>query len=111
MKRNAALLSDEDLIAEVITPNLPSVWVKDFKILQLDRETRIKDIMQKLLIIEDQVKVEKKTHRQGQENNKHLKNPCCMHNGGHEWDDCRENPKNKNNKEKASHTDNDNQNS
>jgi hypothetical protein len=66
--------------------------------------------MQKLLIIEDQVKVEKKTHWQGQENNKHLKNPCRVHNGGHEWDNCRENPKNKNNKEKASHTDTDNQN-
>jgi hypothetical protein len=107
MKRNAVPLSDEDLIAEVITPNLPSAWVKDFKILQLDRETRIKETMQKLLIIEDQVKVERKTHRQGQEKNKHLKNPCHMHNGGHEWDDCHEIPKNKN-KDKASHNDTDN---
>jgi hypothetical protein len=78
------------------------VWVKDFKILQLDRETRIKDILQKLLIIKDQVKVEKKTHRQGQENNKHLRN-----NGGHEWDDCHKNPKNKN-KDRNTHNDTDN---
>ncbi len=36
MKRNATLLSDKDLITKVITSNLPSVLVKDFKILQLD---------------------------------------------------------------------------
>jgi hypothetical protein len=97
MREIVPTFSEEDLIAEVITPNIPSVWMKDFKILQLDREMKIKNIMQKLLIMEETVKVEKKnTHRQGQENNKHLKNPCRVHNGGHEWDDCRETPQNKN---------------
>ena len=32
---------------------------------------------------------------------KQLKNPCRLHNGNHEWDDCRQNPKNQKNDEKA----------
>jgi hypothetical protein len=95
MKRDSRLLTEEDLISEVITLNLPSAWIKDFRILKLDRETKISNILEELLVIEEQVKVEKKnTHR---ENTKNLKNPCRVHNGGHEWDDCHENPKNKKN--------------
>jgi hypothetical protein len=95
MRRDAPSLSEEDLISEVITPNLPSAWMKDFKILKLDCETRIRDFLEELLVIEDQVKIERKhTHRNGSEHNpKHLKNPCRVHNGGHGWANCRQNPK------------------
>lgn len=68
--------------------------MKDFKLLKLDRETRIRDLLEELLVIEDQVKVEKKSmycHNDG----KNMRNPCRVHNGGHEWDDCRKNPKNR----------------
>jgi hypothetical protein len=48
--------------------------------------------MSELAIIEEQVK----THRKEQngQNKKNLKNPCRVHNGHHEWDDCQQNPKN-----------------
>jgi hypothetical protein len=45
--------SKEDLISEVITPNIPLVWMKEFKILKLDWETRIKNILEELLVIEE----------------------------------------------------------
>ncbi len=93
MRRDARPLTKEDLISEVITPNLPSAWVKDFRLLKLDQETKISNILEELLVIEEQVKVEKKNIHK--ENTKNLKNPCCVHNGGHEWYDCHENPKNK----------------
>jgi hypothetical protein len=51
-------------------------------------------MLEQLLVIEEQIKVEKKnTHKHG--NNKNLKNPCLLHNGHHEWDDCQEKSKNK----------------
>jgi hypothetical protein len=45
--------SKEDLISEVITPNIPLVWMKEFKILKLDWEIRIKNILEELLVIEE----------------------------------------------------------
>jgi hypothetical protein len=36
MKHNSHPLSKEELISEVITPNLPSILLKDFKLLKLD---------------------------------------------------------------------------
>jgi hypothetical protein len=64
MRRDAPSLSEEELIAEVITPNLPLAWIKDFKVLKLDRETKIKNILEELLVIKEQIKVKKKnTHK------------------------------------------------
>jgi hypothetical protein len=62
-------------------------------------------------MIEEQVK----THLKPTNSDKrqHLKNPCRIHNGGHEWDDCRQNPKNAKSDGKDKTTDrsrNDNQN-
>jgi hypothetical protein len=93
MQADAQALSETDLMAEVITKNIPAEWVKDFKSAKLHLKTRIKDIMSELTIIEEQVK----THRKEQngQNKKNLKSPCRVHNGHHEWDDCHENPKNK----------------
>ncbi len=71
----------------------------------------MKNIIQKLLIIKEQVKVEKKgTHRQGHENYKHLKNSYCVHNGSHKWDDCRENLENRKSKKGNHNNNNDNDN-
>jgi hypothetical protein len=50
---------------------------------------------------------EKGTHRHGPENDKHLKNPYHVHNGGHEWDDCHKNPKYQKGK-KGNHNNNNN---
>jgi hypothetical protein len=48
------------------------------------------------LIIQEQTKIElKDAHHQA---DKTLKNPCKIH-GGHEWEDCRANPKNQKQKE------------
>jgi len=49
------------------------------------------------MVIEGQVKTH---HKPNQDNSKkkHLK-PCRIHNGGYEWDDCWQNPKNNENDE------------
>jgi hypothetical protein len=89
MKPNARAFTEEDLINEVITPNIPSIWEKDFRLANLHLKTRIKEIIEPLTVIEEQVK----STNQGQNpSKKNLKNPCRIHNGGHEWDDCRQDP-------------------
>jgi hypothetical protein len=91
MKPNARAFTEEDLINEAITPNIPSIWEKDFRFANLHLKTRIKEIIEPLTVIEEQVK----PTNQGQNpSKKKLKNPCRIHNWGHEWDDCRQNPKN-----------------
>ncbi len=93
MQPNGRSFTKEDLIAEVITENIPSAWVKDFKMFKLHLKTKIKDIISELTVIEEQVKAHPK-NSQDNPSKKHLKNFCRVHNGGHEWDDCRQNPKN-----------------
>jgi hypothetical protein len=46
--------------------------------------------------MEETIKLEKKQSNQ-QNVNKHIKNPCKLHNGTHDWADCRQNPKNNGN--------------
>jgi hypothetical protein len=93
MQPNGRSFTKEDLIAEVITENIPSAWVKDFKMFKLHLKTKIKDFISELTVIEEQIKTH---HKNSQDNpsKKHLKNPYRVHNGGHEWDYCRQNPKN-----------------
>jgi len=67
--------------------------MKDFKMFKLHLKMRIKDIISELTVIKEQIKIHPKTN-QNNPNKKQLKNPCKLHNGGHEWDDCRKNPKN-----------------
>jgi len=50
MKPNVRAFTEEDLINKVITPNIPSVWEKDFRLANSHLKQRIKDI------IEEQVK-------------------------------------------------------
>jgi hypothetical protein len=92
MEQDAVVLTERELIAEVITPNLPKPWLTNFKLLELNRKTKIKDVLDKLVVMEENIKLEKKQSNQ-QGGNK-LKKPCRLHNGTHEWSECRQNPKN-----------------
>jgi hypothetical protein len=77
MKPNARAFTEEDLINEAITPNIPSIWEKDFRFANLHLKTRIKEIIEPLTVIEEQVK----PTNQGQNpSKKKLKNPCRIHN-------------------------------
>jgi len=46
MKPNARAFTEEDLINEVITPNIPSICEKDFRLANLHLKTRIKEIIE-----------------------------------------------------------------
>jgi hypothetical protein len=95
-------LSERELIAKVITPNLPKPWLKNFRLLKLNRKMKIKEALEELLVIEDSIKIEKKqpTHQNG---NKNVKKPRRLHNGNHKWVDCRQNTNNSgNNQQRAS---------
>jgi hypothetical protein len=50
-------------------------------------------------VIEEKIKTHPKLNPE-KTNKKQLKNPCGLHNGGHELDDCRQNPKNQKNEDK-----------
>jgi hypothetical protein len=105
MQPNGRPFTEEDLIAEVISKNIPSAWIKDFKMFKLHLKTSIKEIISELTVIEEQIKPHPKTS-QANSNGKHLKNPCRIHNGGHEWDDCRQNPKNQKEDGRTKHENN-----
>jgi len=94
MQRNARAFSEEDLISEVISRNIPAVWMKDFELSKLHLQTEINEIMTDLTIIEARVKVQPKQSDKTHQNNKNLRNPCHLHHGSHEWDECLQNPKN-----------------
>jgi hypothetical protein len=59
----------------------------------LHLKARIDDIISDLTLIEENIKTHPKSN-QDKTNKKQLKNPCRLHNGNHEWDECRQNPKN-----------------
>jgi hypothetical protein len=92
MKQNAQAFTKEDLINEVITPNIPPALEKDFRLANLHLKTRIRDIIKPLTVIYEQVKIHPQNSTQ--QTKKNLKNTCKLHNGHHEWDDCHQNPKN-----------------
>ncbi len=92
---DANAISKRDLINEVITPSIPSPWEMHYHLQNLHLETCIQDIIEPLTTIEEQVKKQASlTQQQSQQKNKNLKNPCKLHNGTYEWDDCCKNPKN-----------------
>lgn len=86
--------SEEDLISEIISRNIPDARIKDYELAKLHLKTEIKDIITDLTIIEARVKVSSKKKEHTHQNEMQFKNPCQIHNGGHEWEDCRQNPKN-----------------
>jgi hypothetical protein len=101
MQRYRSSFSKEDLIAEVRMENIPSAWVKDFKLAKLHLQTRIKDIMGDLVVIGEKNKINPKpTHNYANGNKKQLKNTCRIHNSNHEWAECHQNPKNNTNRQR-----------
>jgi hypothetical protein len=109
MQRNATAFSEEDLISEVISRNIPAVWMKDFELSKLHLQTDISEIMTDITIIEVRVKVKPKQSDKTHQNNKNLRNPCHLHHGSHEWDECHQNPNNQNTDDKNA-TNNNNRN-
>jgi len=105
MQEDGRAFSEEDLIAEVITKNIPSAWNVQFRLAKLHLKTRIKDIISDLTVIEENIKTHHKNDHD-KSNRKQLKNPCRLHNGGHEWEDCRQNPKNQKNEDKNRNNEN-----
>ncbi len=91
MQGNGHAFPEEDLISEVISKNIPSTWVNDFKIFKIHLKICVRDVMENLTIIEEQVKTQDNTHL----SKKKLNNPYRQHNGTHEWDECQQNPKKK----------------
>jgi hypothetical protein len=83
MQPNGRSFTEEDLITEVISKNIPSAWIKDFKMFKLHMKTKNKDIISELTVIEEQIKTHLKNN-QDNPNKKQLKNPCRVHNGSHE---------------------------
>jgi len=57
MQPNRQSFSEEHLIAEVISKNIPAAWVKDFKMFKLHLKTSIKGILSELTVIEDRLKL------------------------------------------------------
>jgi len=98
MQPNGWSFSEEDLISEVISKNIPAARVKDFKMPKLHLETSFKDILSELAVIEEKINTHLKNN-QDNPNKKNLKNPCRIH-GTHKWDECHQNPKNNKNNEK-----------
>jgi hypothetical protein len=87
MQRNGSSFSKEDHIAEVIAKNIPATWVKDFKLAKLHLQTKIKDVIADLVVIEEHIKTNPKPthdHANGNNNKNQLKTPCHVPHGGHE---------------------------
>ncbi len=102
MQENGCTFAEEELISEVISKNIPSAWVKYFRMFKLYLKTCIKGVLPDLTMIEEP----EKTHQKANQNNKkNLKNPCRLH-GMHEWDECRKNPKNQKDDGKSKTNDN-----
>jgi hypothetical protein len=97
---NAVKLTEHELATKVVARNIPPNGACPFHMIKLHLKESINDILNELLIIEDQYK-KQKPNQQKQAHGKQLKNPCHLHKGGHEWSDCRANPKNKRNNEQA----------
>jgi hypothetical protein len=79
MEQDAVGLTKRELIAEVITPNLPKPWQTNFKLLKLNRKTKIREVLDELVVMEETIKLEKKQGNQ-QGGNKISKIPagCIM---------------------------------
>lgn len=107
-------LSDKDLL-RCINDNIPSKWLKDFK-LQKRHKGTIKEAISVLATIEDSAEQEakfldqkrqgrnKKNHRtkndnnndKNQEGDSKYKIPCRLPEHDHNWYDCPNNPKSRN---------------
>jgi hypothetical protein len=106
MDQEARAFSEKELIAEVISKNIPSAWRVQYRLAKLHLKTKIDDIISDLTLIEENIKTHPKPNHEKTNKNKQLKNPCRVHDGGHEWEDCRQNPKNQKNEDRNRTNDN-----
>jgi len=88
MDQDAQAFSKKELIAEVISKSIPSVWRVQYRLAKLHLKAKIDDIISDLTLIEENIKTHTKSN-QDKTNKKQLKNPCRLQNGNHEWDECR----------------------
>jgi hypothetical protein len=92
IKEDAKALTGNSIISEIIYNDIPSKGKLQFKLHGLHKQTSINAIIPALIILEENIKPAANTtssiqnKKQGQNTN--LKNPCCLHGGNHEWDDC-----------------------
>jgi hypothetical protein len=94
MDQEARTYSKKELSAKIISKNIPIAWRVQYRLAKLHLKAKIDDIISDLTLIEENIKTHQKTNQEKTNKNKQFKNPCKLHNGNHEWDDCRQNPKN-----------------
>ena len=56
MEAEASAMPERDLINDVITPNIPTAWEMHYYLQNLHLKTRIRDIIEPLTVIKEQVK-------------------------------------------------------
>jgi len=100
MEEDATSYTDRELIAEVITKNIPSQWKMQFKLQALHKEDHLEEVITKLQIIEGEIKVQDEDrHHEAGLNPKNSKNSkgeereeknMCKLPGhkGHTWAQC-----------------------
>ena len=102
-------LSEEEIVKEVIAPNLPESWSKSFHLAGAHLHESTKKAMNVLEILENDEQLHKSKHVKPHQRNQRAqargkrtpsrKNMCKHHrhpNANHEWKDCIYNPKSKN---------------
>jgi hypothetical protein len=52
MQENGRAFTKEELVSEVISKNIPSAWVKDFRMFKLHLKTQVRDVLTNLMMIE-----------------------------------------------------------
>ncbi len=107
MDQESRAFSEKELIAEVVSKNIPAAWRIQYRLAKLHLKTKIDDIISDLTL-EENIKTHLKSNHDKANKNKRLKNPCRVHNGGHEWDDYHQNPKNNKNDDKNNRNNTDN---
>lgn len=110
MEDNGTIFTEEELITEIITKNIPSAWKMQFKLQALHKAEHLEEITTKLQKIESEIKIQ---DNQGSElspkDPEHPKNgegkrknlcklPCHK---GHTWEQCYNNKNGNNFKGKA----------
>jgi hypothetical protein len=94
MDQEARAFSEKELITEIISKNIPTAWHVQYRLAKLHLKAKIDDIINNLTLIEENVKTHQKSNQEKTHKNKQFNPPCKLHNGIHEWDDCRQNSKN-----------------
>jgi hypothetical protein len=63
MDQDARAFSEKELIAEVISKNIPSVWRIQYRLAKFHLKARIDDIISDLTLIEENIKTHPKSNQ------------------------------------------------